>query len=106
MNILERLPEITERIVKTSNPEKIILFGSYARGDFGADSDLDLLIIIPDVKHLRAESVRVRRALRGLLVPIDVIIATPEQIKRLGNVTGLVYQAALADGKVVYERTG
>lgn len=103
MNVLERLPEITERIVETSHPEKIILFGSYARGDFEADSDLDLLIIVPGVEHLRAESVRVRRALRGLLVPIDIIIATPEQIERLGNVHGLVYRAALEDGKVVYK---
>jgi hypothetical protein len=44
--------------------------------------------------------------LRGLLIPVDVIIATPEQIKRLGNLPGLVYQSALADGKVVYERKG
>ncbi len=106
MNALERLPEITERIVKTSDPEKIILFGSYARGDTGLDSDLDLLVIVSGVKRLRAESVRVRRALRGLLIPIDVIVASTEQIKRLGDVTGLVYHTALSEGKVVYERTG
>lgn len=103
MNLSDQLPEITRRIVETSNPEKIILFGSYARGTFGADSDLDLLIIIPGVKHLREESIRVRRALRGLLVPVDIVIATPEQIERLGNTAGLVYQTALSEGKVLYE---
>lgn len=104
MNLTDQIPEITRRIVQTSNPEKIILFGSYARGNFGADSDLDLLIIVPGVKHLRQESIRVRRALRGLLVPVDIVVATPEQINRLGNSAGLVYRAALSEGKVLYER--
>ena len=80
------------------------MFGSYARGNFGADSDLDLLVIVPGVKELRQESIRVRRALRGLLVPVDLVLATPEQIQRLGNVAGLVYRTALNEGKVLYER--
>lgn len=105
MNLTEQLPEITRRIVQTSNPEKIILFGSYARGKANADSDLDLLVIVPKAQHLRQESIRVRRALRGLLVPVDIIMATSEQIRRLGNVTGLVYQSALREGTVLYERS-
>ena len=104
MNLMDQIPEITQRIVQTSHPEKIILFGSYARGNFGADSDLDLLIIVPGIKHLRQESIRVRRALRGLLVPVDIVVATPEQITRLGNASGLIYRAALNEGKVLYER--
>lgn len=105
MNLTEQLPEITRRIVQTSNPDKIILFGSYARGKANADSDLDLLVIVPKAQHLRQESIRVRRALRGLLVPVDIIVATSEQIRRLGNVTGLVYQSALREGTVLYERS-
>ena len=105
MNLTDQLPEITQRIVQTSHPEKIILFGSYARGNFGADSDLDLLIIVPNIQHLRQESLRVRRALRGLLVPVDIVMATPEQIRRLGHTPGLVYQAALSEGRVLYEHT-
>lgn len=104
MDVAEKLPEITKRIVEASQPEKIILFGSHARGDFDGDSDLDLLVVIPGVKHPRAESTRIRGILRGLFVPVDVIVATPEQIERLGNVFGLVYQAALSDGKILYER--
>ena len=105
MNLTDQIPEITRRIVETSHPEKIILFGSYARGTFSADSDLDLLVIIPGVKRLRRESIRVRRALRGLLAPVDIVIATPDQIRRLGNTNGLVYQSALREGKVLYERS-
>jgi len=104
MNLTEQLPEITRRIVQTSHPEKIILFGSYARGTAGVNSDLDLLVIVPAAEHLRQESLRVRRSLRGLLVPIDLVIATSEQIRRLGNTAGLIYQSALREGKVLYER--
>jgi predicted nucleotidyltransferase len=106
MNLTDQIPEITRRIVQTSHPEKVILFGSYARGNFGADSDLDFLVIVPGVRHLREESIRMRRALRGLLAPVDIIVATPEQIKRLGNTHGLIYQSALQEGKVLYEHTG
>jgi predicted nucleotidyltransferase len=104
MNLTDQIPEITRRIIETSNPDKIILFGSYARDTFNADSDLDLLVIVPGVKHLRKESLRVRRALRGLLAPVDIVIATPEQIERLGNTRGLIYQSALSEGRVLYER--
>ena len=104
MKLTDQLPEITRRIVRTSNPEKIILFGSHARSSSDADSDLDLLVIVPECKHLRRESIRVRRALRGLLVPVDVIVATTEQMIRLGDTPGLIYRTALQEGEVLYER--
>ena len=66
MNLTSQIPEITRRIIETSHPERIILFGSYARGNFNADSDLDLLVIISGVRHLRQESIRVRRACANL----------------------------------------
>jgi predicted nucleotidyltransferase len=100
----ELFQEIARRIRATTTPERIILFGSYARGDAGADSDLDLLVIVPGVQTPRQESTRIRRALRGLLVPIDVIVATPEQIERYRDSIGLVYRAALQEGVVLYER--
>lgn len=97
------LEEITRRIRATITPEKIILFGSHVRGEAGPDSDLDLLVIVSGVAHARQESTRIRRALRGLLVPIDVIVATPEQIAQYRDTTGLVYEPALREGKVLYE---
>jgi len=99
------LEEITRRIRATTVPEKIILFGSHARGEAEPDSDLDLLVIVSGVTHPRQESTRIRRALRGLLVPIDVIVATPEQIGKYGNTIGLIYEPATREGKVLYERT-
>ena len=103
-NNAEFLPEITRRILSVSAPDRIILFGSYARGDFGPDSDLDLLIVMPGVQSPRSESTRLRRALRGLLVPVDIVVVTPQQIERYRNTMGYIYSSAIAEGKVMYER--
>jgi uncharacterized protein len=100
----ELLAEITRRILAISDPEQIIMFGSYARGDSNPNSDLDLLIV-EDVEFLRQQSVRLRQALRGLLFPIDIVVATPEQIKRYRNTIGLIYHSALQEGKVLYDRS-
>jgi len=99
------LQEIVRRILAASDPEQIILFGSYARGEAGPDSDLDLLVIERGVEAPRRASVRLRRALRGLLVPIDVVVATPEQIQRHRNTIGLIYGPAVREGQVLYDRS-
>ena len=104
MSNMDLLPEITRRLLSVSEPEKIILFGSSARGDAHPDSDLDLLVILRGVRSPRSESNRLRRALRGLLVPVDIIVASPEHIQRYRNSIGLIYHSALTEGKVIYER--
>lgn len=101
---LDYLPESTNRILKVSDPEMIILFGSYARGDFGMDSDLDLLVVLKGVESPRKEITRLRRSLRGMLVSVDILVATPEQIERHRNNVGLIYRSVLREGKVIYER--
>jgi predicted nucleotidyltransferase len=103
-NIDELLVEISRRIQETTVPEQIILFGSYARGEAGPDSDLDLLVVVRDVAQPRQESTRIRRALRGLLVPIDVIVATPEHLETFRNSPGMIYGRALREGRILYER--
>ena len=100
----DKLAEIVRRILSVSDPQQIILFGSYARGDYGPDSDVDLLVVMEGVDAPRAESTRLRRALRGVMTPVDVIVATPVQLARHRQTAGLIYSSALADGKVLYER--
>lgn len=102
--IAQLLEEITRRILSVADPEQIILFGSHARGEAGPDSDLDLLVVEKGVEAPRQASVRLRRALRGLLVPIDVVVVTPEQIERHRDTVGLLYGPALREGNVIYER--
>lgn len=80
-----------------------MIVGSQVRGASTRDSDWDVLVI-EEVAHPRRRSVDIQRALRGLLVPIDVIVATPQQIARYGKSPALIYQAALQEGEVLYER--
>ncbi len=106
MNPADWLPEIVQRIVQASDPDKIVLFGSYAQDTASPDSDLDLLVVLSHADRLRQDSWRIRRALRGLLIPVDIVVATSEQVKRLGQTPGLIYRTVLQEGKVLYERAG
>jgi predicted nucleotidyltransferase len=85
-------------------PIRIILFGSYARGDATSDSDIDLLIVLPHVANKRTAAIEIRRALADLPVSKDIIVTTPDEIARRGDLVGDVLRPALREGKVVYER--
>ena len=100
----ECLPEMVERIVRRVDPLRIILFGSWARGDARPDSDVDLLVILPRVENKRRIAVEILRALNGVPVSKDVIVTTPEEIAARGDIVGLVLRPALREGKVIYER--
>ena len=100
----ELLDEITRRICTVSDPEQIILFGSYARGDAGPDSDLDLLVIKDQVDSTQAEAARIYRVLSDLLVPVDVVVVRKANVQRYGNLIGTVIRPALREGKVLYAR--
>lgn len=95
------LAEIVRRIVAAVAPEKIILFGSAARGEMGPDSDVDLLVIKAGV-HRRATAQAIERSLIGIPVPTDVIVARPEDIERHKGTIGFIYRPALLEGRVLY----
>ena len=103
---VDYLPLIIERIVQRFNPVRIILFGSHARGEARWDSDLDLLVVLPEAPNLRQAAVAIMSLLRDLPVSKDVIVSTPEHLAQRGQVNGLVYKAALEEGRVIYEHTG
>jgi predicted nucleotidyltransferase len=98
------LPEAIERIVCRFDPLRIILFGSWARGDARPDSDIDLLVVLPEVENKRHTMVEIMRALNGLPASKDVLVTTPDEIRRRGDLVGDVLRPALREGKVVYER--
>lgn len=97
------LSEVVDRIVRKFHPEKIILFGSWARGEAQEDSDLDLLVVLPEVEHTRKAAIEVLRALNGLPISKDVIVTTPHGIKEYGRKIGYILRPALEEGKVIYE---
>src|SRR5688572_406552 len=97
------LSEVVDRIVRKFHPEKIILFGSCARGNAHKDSDLDLLVVLSKVEHKRKVAIEVLRALNGLPISKDVIITTPQEIEERGKTIGYILRPALEEGKVIYE---
>ena len=100
-NILEIM---TDRIVQGFRPERIILFGSHARGDAQPDSDIDLLVVMPDGTDRRQIAIAIGQLLGGLGVAKDVVVTTPDEIARRGDLIGTVLRPALREGKVLYDR--
>jgi predicted nucleotidyltransferase len=96
------LDEAVRRILKVVKPRRIILFGSAARGTMGPDSDLDLLIVMPDGAHRRKASVEIYKALRGIGVPKDVIVVTEQDVTAYRYNPSLVLKPALDEGKELY----
>lgn len=93
-----------KRVVKAAHPTRVILFGSAARGGRRVPNDVDLLIISgSEVQSPRKESIRIRRALRGIPMPMDILIISERRLREVADQPGLVYREALREGKVVYD---
>lgn len=97
-----RLKGLIDRIVELIHPLRILLFGSAARGEVGPDSDVDLLVVMPDGTHRRHTAQRLYRDIRGVQVPFDVIVATPTDLEKHKDNVGLIYRTILREGKEVY----
>jgi uncharacterized protein len=96
-------------LVREAQPERVILFGSYARGEAQPDSDLDLLVVERDVPHQQAEMVRLRRALSPLRIPVDLLVTDLARLSSSwAEFPGSYLYDALREGKVLYavERAG
>ena len=104
MNLDQKLiEEIISRILAVSPAERIIIFGSAAAGNMTRDSDIDLLVLKSAPGNSRQESVRVRRALRGLGYPFDIIVMATERFDESKGVIGGIAFPANKYGKVIYE---
>ena len=96
------LDDIIRRIVEVAQPEKVILFGSAARGKMGPHSDVDLLIVKEGADALELMR-RIYRKLRGVGIAVDAIVVSPADVERYKDSHALVIKPALRDGRVVYE---
>jgi len=98
--------EMASRIAERFRPDKIILFGSYARGDAGPDSDADFLVVMPVNGSRRDLSVKIATEIYGMGLAKDVLVVTPEEVERDRNAVGTIIKPALREGRVLFERHG
>jgi predicted nucleotidyltransferase len=95
---------VADQVIARFHPLRLILFGSHARGDAGPESDIDLLVVLPQVNDKRQAALAIRRALAGVPVSKDIVVTTPEEIARRGDLIGTVLRSALREGKVLARR--
>jgi predicted nucleotidyltransferase len=102
---LERtIDEMVLQIVERFDPERIILFGSAARGDATRDSDVDLLVVMPVEGPKHEKQVQIRVALHDIRVPKDIIVTTPADFEWRKEIPGTIEYPAAREGKVLYAR--
>ncbi len=97
------LDEIIRRVVEVAHPDQIILFGSAARGEMSQDSDADLLVVKDDVPSRRRLEGQIYKNLIGVRMPVDVIVATKEDIEACKDKVGTIIRPAVSEGVVVYD---
>ena len=95
--------EAVARIRAVVQPERVLLFGSWARGEAGPDSDLDLLIVASFSGSRNEVGLAVLRALADLPVPTDAVVLRPEEWEAWRSVPGTVAYPADQDGRLLYE---
>ncbi len=96
--------DIVRRIVQTTQPEKIILFGSRARGDARSGSDFDVLVIKDSDEPGYRRDAPLYLALAGMNAPVDLMVYTPEEVREWSAVPQAFVTTAIREGKVLYER--
>jgi predicted nucleotidyltransferase len=96
------IDQLVKSVVEAVQPLKIILFGSAARGNATADSDIDLLVVMPEGVHRRKTARYLYKHLGETGTPVDILVATPDDLKRHKDNIGLIYQTVLQEGKEVY----
>ncbi|MBM3748993.1 MAG: nucleotidyltransferase domain-containing protein [Acidobacteria bacterium] len=96
--------EIVRRVLSVAQPDRIILFGSAVTDSMNRDSDIDLLVIEPSPPDPRQHSVKIRRALRGMGYPFDIIVMGVDWFEQTKGVIGGIAYPAHKYGRVIYER--
>ena len=99
----ETINSVVRTLVEAANPTKVILFGSYARGDARDDSDIDFLVVERRVVSKRDEMVRLRRLLRPFRIPVDVIVVSEAEFNDWAHLSGTVLHWANTEGKLLHE---
>lgn len=98
------IDEVVKRIASRFNPDKIILFGSYANGTQNDDSDLDLLIVQDSDLPMQKRGLDIRMSLLGTMIPMDILIYTKSEFDQEKNSSLSFLNSAIKNSKILYER--
>ena len=98
--------QLTENIIQLVHPLRIILFGSVVRGESSENSDIDLLVVMPEGTHRRHTAQFLYRKIKGIGIPFDLIVTTPSDLEKYKNNPGLIYKTILEEGKEIYAKSG
>ncbi|MFH1416053.1 MAG: nucleotidyltransferase domain-containing protein [Elusimicrobiota bacterium] len=104
LNMWETIDRIKKIVVEKINPERIILFGSGAKGEMGKDSDIDLLIVRETDLKPNKRAAGIRSLIRPYSYPLDIIVYTPSEFDKYKDVPGSFLNDTLEEGKILYER--
>jgi uncharacterized protein len=103
MHTVSTIQKMVKRMVACCSPQRIILFGSYARGEAGEESDVDLLVLFPDLDDRRDVVTRLYDSVNRMDLPKDIVASTVAEYERYKDVANTIYNAAAEHGVVVYE---
>ncbi len=95
---------MVNRIAKKFHPEKVVLFGSHARGSATIDSDIDLLIVMSALKNRRKTTIEIRKTLADIPASKDIIVASKQEIEQNNFSRNNIFHIALEEGKIVYDQ--
>ena len=98
----EAIAVMVDRIATLFKPERIILFGSLARGTAGSESDIDLLVVFSARVDRKAVTISIMKSLADLPVGKDIVVTTSEELQTRGTLSSTVLHPALHEGKVLY----
>jgi len=98
----QTLAEMIRRVVEVAHPQRLILFGSAARGEMGPHSDVDLLVVVDQPVHRRRLAQTIYRNLVGVGFAADIVVVTTQDLERYKEHPYLVIRPALEEGKVIY----
>jgi predicted nucleotidyltransferase len=99
----DKIEAVVARLVAVAAPLRLIAFGSAARGPLESANDLDLLVVEPTVANRYSEVVRLQRALRGLLIPVDLVVSSEASYNERCQVAGTLEFTARTEGRVLHD---
>jgi uncharacterized protein len=97
------LKEIVQRIVAAAQPSRVILFGSYGRGDADTGSDLDIMVVKPKVDNRYEEMIHLHKAVGHIGSGVDLLVYSEAEYRRRSRVPGTVLYWARKEGRALYE---